>query len=317
MLDVLSGFTTIWLVIGVGVLVAHIGFFGAEAERMLSRLAFFVGLPPLMVMTMLRADLERIFSRNVIASIGAILVSGCLYLGSCLVRATLADRPRPGASHLVIGTFCSAYVNANNMGMPIAAYVLRDTSWVAPVLMTQVIVLQPLGLSLLDADNARRTGQPTSVLRNLSMPFRNPMTIGVLVGLGANLLGWTPPPLVADTLDLLAGIAVPAMLVAFGISLRLGPLPGREGGAETARICVLKLLVQPAAAWLLARLLGLDLPTSLAVVVMAGLPTAQNVFVFSSRYDTDVRLARDAIFITTICSIPTIAGWVALVHALA
>lgn len=317
MLDVLRGFTTIWVVIGVGVLVAHLGLFGGDAQRMLSRFAFFIGLPPLMAVTMYRADLERIFSVNVLVSIGAILVSSGLYLGSCLLRARLAGRARPGPSHLIIGTFCSAYVNANNMGAPIAAYVMKDTSWVAPVLMIQVIVLQPLGLSLLDADNARRTGARTSVLRNLSIPFRNPMTIGVLTGLALNLLDWTPPALVVGTLDLLAGTVVPSMLIAFGISLRLGSPPGRENRGETALICVLKLVVQPVTAWVLALLAGLDLTTTLAVVVMAGLPTAQNVFVFSSRYDTNVSLARDVIFITTVCSIPTITGYAALVHALA
>ena len=126
MLDVLRGFTTIWVVIGVGVLVAHLGLFGRDAQRMLSRFAFFIGLPPLMAVTMYRADLERIFSVNVLVSIGAILVSSGLYLGSCLLRARLAGRARPGPSHLIIGTFCSAYVNANNMGAPIAAYVMKD-----------------------------------------------------------------------------------------------------------------------------------------------------------------------------------------------
>ncbi|WP_316668674.1 AEC family transporter [uncultured Propionibacterium sp.] len=316
MLDVLSGFATIWAVIGVGAAVAHLGVLGQDAQRLLSRFAFFIGLPPLLFMMMSRADLGRIFSLNVVVSIGAILVSAGLYLGSCLLRARLAGHERPGLGHTVIGTFCSAYVNANNMGVPIASYVMKDTGWVAPVLMIQVIVLQPLGLSLLDADDARRTGGRTRLLHNASTPFRNPMTIGVLLGLAVNLLGRTPPALVADTLDLLGGVAVPSMLVAFGISLRLGPPPGRENRGETLLICALKLLVQPVSAWVLARVLGLDLATTLAVVVMAGLPTAQNVFVFSSRYGTSVSLARDVIFITTVCSIPAITLYAALVHAL-
>jgi hypothetical protein len=35
----------------------------------------------------------------------------------------------------VIGTFSSAYVNAGNLGLPIAAYVLGDASLVAPMLL--------------------------------------------------------------------------------------------------------------------------------------------------------------------------------------
>ena len=316
MRDVLSGFATIWTVIGVGVLVAHLRLFDQKAQRLLSRFAFFVGLPPLMFMMMSRADLGRVFGRHVIVSVLAILVSAGAYLGASLLRTRLSSGERPGLGHLTIGTFCAAYVNANNMGVPIAAYVMKDTSWVAPVLMTQMIILQPLGLSLLDVDSARRTGRRTSVLRNVSMPFRNPLTIAVLLGLAANLLGWRPPVLLADTLDLLGGVAVPSMLISFGISLRLGPLPGRENRGETLFICLLKLVGQPVAAWVLARAFGLDLATTLAVVVMAGLPTAQNVFVFSTRYDTDVSLARDVIVITTVCSIPAITLYASGIHAL-
>lgn len=317
MRDVLSGFATIWMVIGVGALAAHLRLFDQNAQRILSRVAFFIGLPALMLMMMSRADLGRMFGANLIVSVLAILVSAGCYLGACLVRARLGRRERPGLGHLTIGTFCAAYVNANNMGVPIAAYVMKDTSWVAPVLMIQVIVLQPLGLSLLDVDNARRTGRGSSVLRNVTVPFRNPLTIGVLLGLAVNLLGWRMPVLVADTLDLLGGVAVPCMLIGFGISLRLGPLPGRENRGETLFICLLKLVVQPMTAWALARIVGLDVATTLAVVVMAGLPTAQNVFVFSTRYDTEVSLARDVIFITTICSIPAITLYASGIHALA
>lgn len=317
MRDVLSGFATIWMVIGVGALAAQLRLFDQSAQRILNRFAFFIGLPPLMVMMMSRADLGRTFGTHVIVSVLAILVSAGSYLGARLLRARLGGHERPGLGHLTIGTFCASYVNANNMGVPIAAYVMKDTSWVAPVLMIQMIVLQPLGLTLLDIDSARRTGRRTSVLRNITMPFRNPLTIGVLLGLAVNLLGWRMPVLLADTLDLLGGVAVPCMLIGFGIALRLGPLPGRENRGETLFICLLKLVVQPVSAWALARIVGLDVATTIAVVVMAGLPTAQNVFVFSTRYDTEVPLARDVIFITTICSIPAITCYASGIHALA
>jgi predicted permease len=43
-----------------------------------------------------------------------------------------------------------------------------------------------------------------------------------------------------------------------------------------------------------------------AVVVLAALPTAQNVFVYAQRYETAEVVARDTVFLTTIGSVPVL-----------
>ena len=50
----------------------------------------------------------------------------------------------------VIGAFGSAYVNAGNLGLPIAAYALGNASLIVPMLLTQMLILQPAGLMALD-----------------------------------------------------------------------------------------------------------------------------------------------------------------------
>jgi malonate transporter and related proteins len=97
------------------------------------------------------------------------------------------------------------------------------------------------------------------------------------------------------------GIAVPAILLAYGISLRLGPRPGAgEPPIQIATLVWLKLVVHPIAAYLIgAYLVGLSGRNLLAVTVIAALPTAQNVFTFAQRYDRGLLMARDTIFIAT------------------
>jgi malonate transporter and related proteins len=109
-------------------------------------------------------------------------------------------------------------------------------------------------------------------------------------------------------LTLVGGMAVPSMLLAYGISLRLGPRPGAgEPPIQIATLVSVKLVVQPIAAYLIGTyavgLAGNDL---LAVTVIAALPTAQNVFTFALRYDRGVILARDTIFAATLLSVPVI-----------
>jgi malonate transporter and related proteins len=149
--------------------------------------------------------------------------------------------------------------------------------------------------------------------RVLTRPLRNPITVGSLLGLLVALSGVALPDAVVDPLALVGGMAVPAMLLAYGVSLRLGPLPGRGVAAGELGLAVgLKLLAQPAVAYAAGRLLGLDDASLLAVTVISALPTAQNVFVIATRYDRGVLLARDAIFVSTLGCVPVTVGVVAL-----
>ncbi len=305
MQGVLEGFATIGTIIGLGFLLAHLKVLDASSQVLLSRLAFFVASPALMVTVLGGTDVTEVFSRNLAASAIAVAVTGTLYVVAARLvwRKSMADT--------VVGTLCSAYVNAGNLGLPIAAYVLGDAALIAPMLLMQLLVMQPVALSLLDSSIV---GRGFSLPGLLGRALTNPLTLGSLVGLAISVTGVELPAAVDDPLQLVAGMAVPAMLIAYGVSLRLGPLPGAGPGAvEIGYITTLKLVVQPLVAYLTARfLLGLGETALLAVTVTAALPTAQNIFVHATRYDRAVLLARDSIFVTTILSVPALFAIAAL-----
>ncbi|MFC7490134.1 MULTISPECIES: AEC family transporter [unclassified Knoellia] len=299
MQGVFTGFATIAVVIGVGALLAQLRILDLTAQRILSQVSFFVGSPALMVITLGRADVEDVLSANLVATTVAVLVPVVIYV----VLARFVWHRRLGDA--TIGSLCAAYVNAGNLGIPVASYVLGDASYVAPTLLFQMLVLQPVALALLDADGA--TGAPP-FLRLISRPFTNPLTVGSLLGVLLSVTGWTLPEFVGNPLELLGNLAVPAMLIAYGIALRLGPGLGAGGSvAELATTSLLKLVVQPAVAYAVAHFaLGVDGQALLAIVVCSALPTAQNIFVHATRYDRATVLARDTILITTMGSVPVI-----------
>jgi malonate transporter and related proteins len=302
---VLAGFTTIIALIALGALLAHLRVLDLDAQRVLSRLAFYVASPALMVVTLAGADVHQVLSANLVASAAAFAVTAAAYV----LASRLAFRH--DLARTTVGVLAAAYVNAGNLGLPIAAYVLGDAALVAPTWLLQLLVLQPLALVALDVGVAdRRPPLRTVLLR----PLGTPLTVGSLVGLALSLTGATIPPLVADPLQLVAGMAVPAMLLAYGVSLRLGPRPGAGGAAaELAVITALKVVLMPLTAYLVGRFaLGMDGAPLLAVTVLAALPTAQNIFVHATRYERGEVIARDAIFATTALSVPVIAAIAAL-----
>ncbi|MXG91416.1 AEC family transporter [Nocardioides sp. YIM 123512] len=303
MTGVFAGFATIAVVIGAGMLLAHLRIVDTAGQRTLSAVAFYLASPALLFTVLLDSDLGRVFSGNVVAIVGGVVVTA-------LVTLLVAVLRREELGRTVIATMCSSYCNAGNLGLPIAAYVLGDPALIAPVLLLQLLVLQPLALAVLDV---AVSPVRLSVAKVLSRPLRNPITVGSLLGLLVALSGVEVPRAVVDPLELIGGMAVPAMLLAYGVALRLGPLPGRGVAPGDLGLAVgLKLVLQPVAAYVVGRLIGLDDASLLAVTVISALPTAQNVFVIATRYDRGTLLARDAIFVSTLGCVPVVTGAVAL-----
>ena len=299
MQGVLAGFVTLGAIIALGFLLAQLGVLRADSQVLLSRLVFFVATPALLFQTLSRAPVSQIFTSGLaVAALSFVGVAG-IYV---LLARTLWRRP---TGDTVIGALSSGYVNAANLGLPITVYVLGSASFIAPVLLMQLLVITPMAFAILDAVVAKRR---PSLLGLVSQPLRNPITVGCFLGLLCSLAGWQVPAMVAAPIALIAGMAVPGVLLAYGVSLRLGPRPIAGGSVvELAVVSGLKLVVQPLLAYAAARwLFDLDGRALLAATVVAALPTAQNIFVYASRYNRSTTLARDAIFVTTALSVPVL-----------
>ena len=305
MQGVLAGFAAIGAIIGLGILLAHVGVLGADSQLLLTRLVFFVATPALLFQTLSTAPVGEILTSGLAAAALSFVGTAAVYV---LIARTLWRR---STGDTVVGALSSAYVNAANLGLPITVYVLGTASFVAPVLLMQLLVITPVAFAVLDAVASDRR---TSLFGYLTQPLRNPITVGSFLGLLCSLAGWQAPVPVAAPVGLIAGMAVPGVLLAYGVSLRLDPRPiARGSGVELAVVCLLKLLVQPILAYAAARwLFDLDGRALLAATLVAALPTAQNIFVYATRYGRGTTLARDSIFLTTVLSVPVLLTITAL-----
>jgi malonate transporter and related proteins len=296
MAGVLIGFAIIGSVIAVGYIVGRLGVLGPTATVVLGRAAFFVFLPALLFSVMAEADLAELFS--------ALLPVSAIAALSCMLAFVLLARLlwRRGAPALTIGALASGYVNANNIGLPVAAYVIGDPTLVAPVILLQLVVFAPIALTILDVTTSGRL----SIGRVLTQPVRNPLIIASVLGLVVALLGVELPDPVVEPFRLLGAAAVPTVLFVFGLSLHgrriLEPGSGRR---DVLLAVILKSIVMPLVAWGLGALVfGLEGVALFTVVVLAALPTAQNVYTYAARYQTAMPLARDSGLISTALAVP-------------
>lgn len=297
----LEGFATIGIVMAVGFVLARARLVGRSAQRALGDVAFFVGQPALVLVAVAEADLDRLLGWHVVA-FGAACVTGGLTFALLMAR-----RWRTGRAEAAIGYLATSYVNAGNLGIPIAAFVLGDPAWAAPAMLLQVLVLQPSAVAVLESSPA---GRGRSVLRSFAT---HPLVLGGLIGLALNLGGWQPPRLIWAPLTLLADLGIPAMLVAFGMSLHSSPLPRRLSRRAVAAV-VTKSFVVPGLALIIALALGLSGTPLRAAVVLAALPTAQVVFVHAVRYKVGIRLVQATTLWSMLLSIPVIVAAGALLR---
>lgn len=301
---VLIGFAIIAVVIGMGYLIARVGLLPQSLTADLSKLAFFVLTPCLLFTVLAEADATRLFSELLPISTIAAVTQFAIF---AVVALAIWRRPVPDTT---IGALGAGYINSNNIGLPVSLYVLGDASVAVPILLLQVVVIAPIALTILDAT----TSGKVSLGRVLMQPVRNPLIIASALGITASLAGLELPAPVVAPFELIGAAAIPVILIAFGMSLHgrrpLAPGPERR---DVILASILKLAAMPVVAWLLAYFVwGLEGHALFAVVVLAALPTAQNIFTFAQRYGRGVIVARDTTLVTTALSIVSLVVIAAL-----
>lgn len=309
MLGVLQGFTVIAVIIGVGVLLGWTKWLGDNGASVLNKLAFWVATPALLFSLLAKADLAAIFSTQfLVTAIAMVAMAG--------VYGVVAAIAKWGIGPGTVGAMTSSYVNSGNLGIPIAVYVLGDATLVVPVMLAQQLVMSPVFMSLLDLGVRAKAGVRLPWWRMVLRPFQNPIVIGALSGLLVAVTGVPFPSFVLEPIALIGNIAVPAVLITFGMSMLSNAVPLRGPDRwQVLTATLLKVVVHPLAAWALSVFVfGLEGASLLAVVVTAALPAAQNIFNYASEYGTGVRLARESILLSTLLSVPAIVLVSILIH---
>lgn len=298
MVGVLIGFAIIASIIGAGYVVGRTNLLGPHAPLVLARLVYFVLAPSLLFTILSSTPVERLFSAELaIAALSALAAVTTFALVAKLFW-------RRSAPETIIGSLSSGYVNANNIGIPVAVYVLGDAAASAPIILLQLLVIAPIGLALLDVTTAGRG----SLLSTVAKPLKNPILIGSALGVLVSVTGLQIPAPVMEPFLIVGAASVPLMLLNYGISLHgqriLKPKSGRK---DVLLASTIKLALMPVAAWLIAQYgFGLDGQELFVAVGLAALPTAQNVYNYSQLHGRGMILARDTIFITTLGSLPVL-----------
>lgn len=298
----LAAFLPLWSITALGWAAARFGWFEPAAQRALTSFAFHLAIPAVIFTTLAKLPVGELPVVPLAAfAAGTAVIFVLAYAASrFVVKGERRER--------IIAAMASSYVNSGNLGIPVAVYVLHDVSLVVAVVAFQTVVVTPLIVGSIDVASEHRWR------RIAGLPLRVPVVTASLLGTLITLTGLALPDVVLRPLDILGGAAAPLALFALGMSLHM-PNGGRASlrRPELGMVAVAKLVLQPLAAYCAARwLFGLTGTDLIAVTIFAGLPTAQNTFVYATQYNVPNGLSRDAVLVTSVLSLVTLSAilWV-------
>lgn len=307
MLNVLSGFAVVIFVIAIGFGVGRLRLLGPNAVYTLNMFVFWIALPCTLITFMSKTDIAQLFGPNLLVVALSTLTTGFLaFLGyRWITRRSTEDS--------IIAMLACTYCNGSNLGIPLAAHLMDDPTLTLPVILFQVGFYGPLSVLALDM----RTGgkQTTNFVRSTLLTIlKNPLIIGATIGIAISLLqhntGFTLPTIVADPLGIIADATVGCALIAFGMSMAEVRVlqPGLSPRRSVWAASLVKTVVHPAiAAFYGVFLFDATSQLLLAMVLLAALPTGQNVFTYAQRFGVNKVLARDTAVVSTGLALPVMA----------
>lgn len=290
-------------ILGLGFAAARLRVLDSAGIRGLVVFVFYFAIPVLLFRSLAEMTLPEVIPWPFLGAfyVGAL---GVYAAGMALARWGFR---RPLADQAIWG-MGAGFSNTVLLGIPIVLTGLGPEAALPLFLIIgfHSAVLMPLTVVILHLDRndgSPRGGQMATVVREV---VRNPIVMGLAVGMAANLGGVTLPGVLDGMAELLGGAAVPAALFAMGASLAAYPAGGDTPPALA--LAFLKLVIHPLLVWVLVGpLLGIEGIWLATAVVVAAMPTGVNVYLFAARYDAAPSVAARTVLLASAASVVTVS----------
>lgn len=311
MSPVLTAVLPLFSLIAVGAVIGRAGWLGPAAVTELNRFVVLLALPAVLFSIMAKAHWSTLAQPGLatVFAVSMLAVHLPVVLWQRLRGSSLTD-----ASIDALG---ASYANTGFMGIPLAQLTLGAAALPGvglSVVMT-ACVLFALALTMIEFDRHRGAGLLHTVGNTVWALLKNPLIWAPLAGAALSLGGLALPAPLMTTVDLLGAAASPCALVVLGLFLAAPATGERAPSGGWIALSGLKLLVQPAVAWVIAvPVLRLPPMQVHLAMLMALLPTGTGPFMLAERYGRRAAMSSRVILATTVVSMFTLSAYVLLMH---
>lgn len=255
--------------------------------------------PPLAFDSLMKTEIT--ISEGLLLGGGMLLVTAIAAVVAWLATLRAARSTQRGVVGAVI------LGNNGNFGLPIALLALGQVG------LDQAMILFLFSLVVMFTVGPVLMGSGGGIMSGLKNFAKLPVTWAMLLAAILRLLDWQLPIGVARGIELLAGAAVPMVLLALGVQLTQSRRLHLTRAVLTA--VALRVVAVPLIAVGVAWLLRMDAMSTSSLVLAGAMPTAVNAFMLAREYGSDPETAASSVALSTLLSVGTLALVISLIPA--
>ena len=283
----------LFLLMATGTVAVKTGVLKPENKQALSNLLVYLVVPA-MIINSYRMEFSAEILRNLLAAFGMSVLAICI--GTVI---TLVLTARRKDSRAPIFRFATVFSNAAYMGFPLisALFGAEGLLYASAYVTVFNILLWTMGYGMVSGSaNAR------DVARNL---LRTPVFYALVAGLAIYFFQIPIPRLIAQPIELLAGMNTPLSMLITGMLLAASDLKTIVSDLHIWKLAAVRMLLIPAVCLGVFTLLGLvHLGMSAQVVLLLECcPAAAITSVFAVQFHHDESYAAGSVVLTTLLSI--------------
>ncbi|HAA44348.1 MAG: auxin efflux carrier [Halomonas sp. 54_146] len=302
MLAILSITTPIFLLIGLGYVVRWSGIIQREQMQGVGVFVMYCALPALVIRALTQQPLEEIFKLNYLIAYG--LGSIAVFGAGLLLCLKLQRQPLNTSAMQALGM---AAANSGFVGYPVAAMVIGSPAAVLLALnmVIETLIIIPMALILAEMGSQQGSSLWKTVKQTALNLIKNPVLVGLLVGIFLAVTGIQLPAPLFKAIDMLAEAAGPAAL--FVIGGALFGLQVKGMARDVGQIVIGKLLIHPLIIFIAFYLTpGIDPLYMVGAVLFAASPMISIYPLFGQRYGLG-GISAAAMLIATVASFFTLS----------
>lgn len=295
----------LFLMIGVGVLLCKRRMISKRGADQINGLLIHV-VSPCVVVSAFQIDRNGPDAPSLISLGLTAVMAISSYVVAILITRFFHNNQPEGTRRVL--KFASIYSNCAFMGLPLVQAMLGETGIIYASVFIAVfnVFCWTHGYALMNNSGEREP------LRKVLL---NPGTVGVMIGLALFLLSIRLPEFMSATVDAFAGLNTPLAMLCIGVYI--SQLKVREGLGDRSLylMCLLRLLVIPAAVFGVLLLFRPSQTAFVACMIQVCAPAAGMTAIFASKFGQDTALAAKTVAVSTLLSIVTMPLFTSLAQA--
>ena len=300
----------IFLMMLLGYILRRVGFLDEISTGNINRLVFRIFLPALLFMDLINQDFLAIWDTKMVLFC---FVSTACSIGLAIFLA-FTHKEKRERGEIMQAAYRSG---AATLGIAFMSNSYNETSMIALMIIGSVPlynIAAVIILSLTSPENDKSLPAGTIAKKTALDLAKNPIILGIILGMAWSLLHLPMPTIAEKTLSYLANLASPLALIGLGSTFEFMDI--KRKWKPTALITVSKLFLFCIIFLPIAVSLGFTDHKLVAILTMLGSATTSSCYIMAKNMGHDGVISSCAVMITTLLSSFSLTMWLFILRTL-